>query len=135
MGALLAAPHVADAMAPGDHGTTFGGGPMVAHVARAVLRKLTAPGFLEGVRKRAERLDESLRRLADRSSRVRELRGLGLIRGVQLEGDAAAVVERARELGLLLVAAGPDVVRLLPPLNASDEHLDQGVEVLENALH
>jgi acetylornithine/N-succinyldiaminopimelate aminotransferase len=134
MGALLAAPHIADAMAPGDHGTTFGGGPLVAHVARAVLRTLTAPGFLEGVRKRAERLDGSLRRLATRTSAVRELRGLGLIRGVLVDGDAPGVVTRARECGLLLVAAGPDVVRLLPPLNAPDEQLDMGVKLLEEAL-
>lgn len=134
MGALLAAPHIADVMAPGDHGTTFGGGPLVAHVARAVLRTLTAPGFLEGVRKRAERLDGSLRRLAARTSAVRELRGLGLIRGVVVDGDAPGVVTRARERGLLLVAAGPDVVRLLPPLNAPDEQLDMGVELLEEAL-
>jgi predicted acetylornithine/succinylornithine family transaminase len=134
MGALLAAPHIADVMAPGDHGTTFGGGPLVAHVARAVLRTLTAPGFLEGVRKRAERLDGSLRRLATRTSAVRELRGLGLIRGVLVDGDAPGVVTRARECGLLLVAAGPDVVRLLPPLNAPDEQLDMGVKLLEEAL-
>ena len=134
MGAVLAAPHVADAMAPGDHGTTFGGGPLVAHVARAVLRTLTAPGFLEGVMRRTERLDGLLRQLAERTGVVRELRGLGLIRGVLVDGDVQGVVTRAREGGLLVVAAGPDVVRLLPPLNIPDEQLDKGVELLEEAL-
>ena len=134
MGALLAAPHIADAMAPGEHGTTFGGGPLVAHVARAVLRTLTAPGFLDGVRKRAERLDGLLRELARRATVVRELRGLGLIRGVRIDANASVVVTRARELGLLLVAAGPDVIRLLPPLDAPDELLGKGVELLEEAL-
>ena len=134
MGALLAAPHVADAIAPGEHGTTFGGGPLVAHVARVVLRTLTARGFLEGVRNRAERLDGLLRALAERNPRVRELRGLGLIRGVRVDGDAAAAVTKARALGLLLVAAGPDVIRLLPPLNTPPELFDQGVELLEEAL-
>jgi predicted acetylornithine/succinylornithine family transaminase len=135
MGALLAAPHVADAIAPGEHGTTFGGGPFVAHVARTVLRTLTGPGFLEGVRERAEHLEGLLQGLARRVPRVRELRGLGLIRGVQVEGDASAVVTRARGLGLLLVAAGPDVVRLLPALNVQTELLDRGVELLEEALN
>jgi acetylornithine/N-succinyldiaminopimelate aminotransferase len=135
MGALLAAPHIADAIAPGEHGTTFGGGPFVAHVARAVLRTLTAPAFLAGVRARAERLEGLLQALARRVARVRELRGLGLIRGVQMDGDAAAVVARARELGLLLVSAGPDVIRLLPPLNVSMEELGRGVELLEEALN
>ncbi len=134
MGAILAAPHVADAIQPGEHGTTFGGGPLVAHVARTVLRTIGAPAFLEEVRQRAVRLDAGLRALAARSPVVRELRGLGLIRGVRLEGDVAAVVTRARELGLLVVAAGPDVVRLLPPLNAPDELLDRGVELLGEAL-
>ncbi len=135
MGAILAARHVAEAIAPGEHGTTFGGGPLVAHVARAVLRTITAPGFLEGVRARAERLDQRLRDLAARAPVVTELRGLGLIRGVRLEGDAAAVVGRARELGVLLVTAGPGVVRLLPPLNTPEELLDRGVELLGQALH
>jgi predicted acetylornithine/succinylornithine family transaminase len=135
MGALLAAPHVADAIAVGEHGTTFGGGPFVAHVARRVLGTLTAPGFLAGVRERAERLEALLTALARRVPRVRELRGLGLIRGVQVEGDAGAVVTRARELGLLLVSAGPDVIRLLPALNVPHELLDRGVGLLEEALN
>ena len=134
MGALLAVPHVADAMAPGDHGTTFGGGPLVAHVARAVLRTLTAPGFLEGVRERAELLDDLLRGLATGSPVVRELRGLGLMRGLQVEGDAATVVARARDLGVLVVVAGPDVIRLLPPLTLPAELLRQGVSLLAEAL-
>lgn len=134
MGAVLAAPHVADAMAPGDHGTTFGGGPLVAHVARAVLRTLTAPGFRKGVRERVELLDGLLRALAARSPVVRELRGLGLMRGLQVGGDAAAVVARARELGVLLAVAGPDVIRLLPPLTIPAALLRDGVAVLEDAM-
>ena len=134
MGALLAAPHVADAMAPGEHGTTFGGGPLVAHVARAVLRTLSAPAFLQGVRDRADRLERALQALAQRSPRVQELRGIGLIRGVKVQGDASALVARARELGLLLVSAGPDVIRLLPPLNVPMELLDRAVELLEETL-
>lgn len=134
MGALLAAPHVAAAIAAGEHGTTFGGGPLVAHVARVVLRTITAPGFLAGVLKRADRLDRSLREMASRSAVVKELRGVGLIRGVQVDGDAQAIVMKARDLGLLLVAAGPDVIRLLPPLNTPDELLVTGVERLEKAL-
>ena len=134
MGAIMAAPHVADAIQPGEHGTTFGGGPLVAHVARTVLRTIDAPAFLEVVRQRAAQLDAGLRALAARSPVVRELRGLGLIRGVRLEGDVAAVVTRARELGLLVVAAGPDVVRLLPPLSVPDELIDRGVELLGEAL-
>ncbi len=134
MGAVLVAPHVAGAIRPGDHGSTFGGGPLVAHVARAVLRTVSAPEFLEAVRRRAERLDTCLRRLQARRPAVLELRGLGLMRGLRVEGEAAAVVERARERDLLVLSAGPDVVRLLPPLNTPDELLDQAGRVLEAAL-
>jgi predicted acetylornithine/succinylornithine family transaminase len=134
MGAVLAAPQIADAIQPGEHGTTFGGGPLVAHVARAVLRTVSAPEFLEAVRGRAGRLDALLRGLAGRCPAVRELRGLGLIRGVRIQGQAADVVSKARELGLLVVAAGADVVRLLPPLNTTDALLDRGVALLEESL-
>jgi acetylornithine/succinyldiaminopimelate/putrescine aminotransferase len=72
--------------------------------------------------------------MAKRVKIVKELRGIGLIRGVQVEGEAQKHVTKARELGLLLVAAGADVVRLLPPLNTPDEDLDKGVELLEEAL-
>jgi predicted acetylornithine/succinylornithine family transaminase len=135
MGAILAAPHVADAIQVGEHGTTFGGGPLVAHVARAVFRTINAPAFLHGVRRRAARLEERLEVMAKRTKIVKELRGIGLIRGVKLDGDAAQVVSKARDLGLLVVAAGADVVRLLPPLNTPDEQLDRGVELLEEALN
>ena len=135
MGAVLAAPHVADALAPGDHGTTFGGGPLVARVALAVLETLSEPAFLAGVRARGARLGAALRAMADRRpGAVREVRGLGLMWGVELSGPAADVVARAREAGLLLASAGPEVVRLLPPLDVDEALLQRGVAILEEAL-
>jgi acetylornithine/N-succinyldiaminopimelate aminotransferase len=135
MGAVLAAPHIADAIHAGEHGTTFGGGPLVAHVARTVLRTVAAPAFLQAVRDRADRREKALQGLAGRNARVLELRGLGLMRGVLVQCEAAGVVTRARELGLLLVTAGPDVIRLLPPLNTEPDLLDRGVGLLEEALN
>jgi predicted acetylornithine/succinylornithine family transaminase len=135
MGALVVAEPFASAIAVADHGTTFGGGPLVSSVARAVLRTINQPDFLAGVRERAEVLEGALEGLAARSSRVREVRGMGLIRGVELDGPAAPVVTRAREdAGLLLAAAGKDVVRILPPLNVEPELLVEGVRRLEEAL-
>ena len=134
MGAVLAAPAVADAMKPGDHGTTFGGGPLVASVALAVVRTLSDPGFLEGVAQRGGVLRDALEALRARVPGVREVRGLGLLQGVVLEGEAAPVVARCRELGLLVVSAGPNVVRLLPPLVASEEELETGTALLEASL-
>lgn len=134
MGAVLAAPHVADAMRPGDHGTTFGGGPLVASVALAVVRTVTEPGFLAGVVASGEHLAEGLAALAAEVPGVRAVRGRGLIQGLVLEGQAGPVVARARELGLLVVSAGPDVVRFVPPLTVTRDELDRGLEVVRAAL-
>lgn len=134
MGAVLAAPHVAASLKPGDHGTTFGGGPLVASVARAVLSTIVDEDFLEGVRARADRLDALLDGLVAERPRVLGVRGLGLMRGVHIDGPAAPVVQAARELGLLVCAAGPDVVRLLPPLNIEPDLIDEAIERLGSAL-
>lgn len=135
MGATLMTEDVARAIQPGDHGTTFGGGPFVAAVALAAVRRLADPGFLTGVQARGERLETMLHELADRHpSKIREVRGRGLIRGVELDGPAAPVVERALERNLLLVGAGPDVIRFLPPLTVSDSELEQAVSILDDCL-
>jgi predicted acetylornithine/succinylornithine family transaminase len=135
MGALIVAERLAAVMSVGDHGTTFGGGPFVSTVARAVLRTINTPRFLARVRERAAVLEGALRDLSNRSDRVKAVRGIGLIWGVEVEGPAADVVTRARERsGLLLAAAGKDVVRVLPPLNVDPELLVEGVGMLEEAL-
>ena len=134
MGAVVASEAVASALSVGDHGTTFGGGPLIASVARAVLRTVSEPSFLVGVRARAAVLEEALRALASRSSRVKDVRGMGLMWGIEVEGSASEVVGRAREGGLLLATAGKDVVRLLPPLTMDPALLRQGVGLLEAAL-
>lgn len=134
MGAVLAAPAVADVVKPGDHGTTFGGGPLVASVALAVVRTLSDPGFLAGVAQRGGVLRDALEALRARVPGVREVRGLGLLLGLVLEGEASPVVARCRELGLLVVSAGPNVVRLLPPLVASEAELETGASLLQAAL-
>lgn len=134
IGAVVAAPHIAAAMNPGEHGTTFGGGPFVASVALAVLRTIADPAFLEEVHRKAVHLERGLAALAGRHSRVVETRGRGLMRGVQLDGPVVDVVTRAREEGLFLVGAGPDVIRLLPPLVVTTEEIDRALEILDRVL-
>lgn len=134
MGAVVASERIADTLERGDHATTFGGGPLVASVATAVTRAIAEPAFLERVRERGAYLLSGLESLADRSPRVRSLRGLGLMRGVVLEGPAAPVVTAAREGGLLVVSAGPDVVRIVPPLTITESEIDEGLHILERAL-
>jgi predicted acetylornithine/succinylornithine family transaminase len=134
MGAVLLTERVAQALHPGDHASTFGGGPLVASAALAVCRKIGDPAFLAEVRRKGELLEERLGSLAMRNDSVRSVRGAGLIWGVEIEGSAADVVARALQAGLIVISAGADVVRLVPPLTISDEELETGLRLLEEAL-
>ena len=134
MGAVLVSGAIAASLAPGDHATTFGGGPLVASVALEVVRTLAEPGFLASVRARGEHLGAGLERLAKGSSKVKSVRGRGLMWGVELTGPAAPVVTAAREQRLLVLSAGPNVLRFLPPLIIEDADLDRGLAVLAEVL-
>lgn len=135
MGAVVAAPHISELIRPGDHATTFGGGPLVAEVARAVLCAVSEPEFLGRVRRSGDRLHRELEGLAARHHIVEGVRGRGLMLGMVLRREAASeVVRAAREEGLLLVGAGPNVVRFVPPLNVTGEEIDQAVAVLRRVL-
>jgi acetylornithine/N-succinyldiaminopimelate aminotransferase len=133
MGAVLLTESIASALKPGDHGTTFGGGVLVASAALAACRKIGADAFLADVQRKGALLGDLLGGVALRRPGVRAVRGAGLIWGVEVD-DAAGIVARAQEAGLLLVTAGPDVVRLLPPLVVSDDELRRAVAVLEEAI-
>jgi len=134
MGAVLVTNAIAAALKPGDHATTFGGGPLVATVALEVLRTIAEPGFLAAVRDKGGWLERRLSALAARRASVREVRGRGLMWGVELGEPAAPFVTAARERGLLVVSAGPNVIRLVPPLVVSVEELERGVAMLEAVL-
>ena len=134
MGAILVSDRVAAALAPGDHATTFGGGPFVATVALEVLKTIADPDFLAQTRAKGELLGERLRTLAARSDRVREARGRGLMWGLELNEVAAPVVAAARERHLLVLTAGPNVIRIVPPLTISPGDLGRGATILEEVL-
>jgi predicted acetylornithine/succinylornithine family transaminase len=134
MGAVLLTERVAAALQPGDHGTTFGGGPLVAAAALAACRRIGDPAFLAEVARKAHLLANWLGALALRNPGVREVRGAGMIWGVEVEGAAADVVARALDAGLLLCTAGTNVVRILPPLVASDDELRRGIDLLDEVL-
>lgn len=133
MGAVLVTEAVASALKPGDHGTTFGGGVLVASAALAACRKIGAEPFLAEVRRKGTLLADLLGALALRRPNIRAVRGGGLIWGIEVD-DAAGIVSRALDAGLLLVSAGTDVVRLLPPLVIGDDELRRGIAVLEEAI-
>ncbi len=134
MGAVLVADRIAAALAPGDHATTFGGGPLVATVALEVLRTIADPDFLAEVRAKGALLGKRLEQLAANAPRVRAVRGRGLMWGIELGEPAAPVITAARERRLLVLTAGPNVIRIVPPLTISESDLERGVTILAEAL-
>jgi predicted acetylornithine/succinylornithine family transaminase len=134
VGAVVVAPHIAETIHPGDHGTTFGGGPLVMSVARAVLCTVSDPTFLAGVQERTALLTEALDELCARQPRARSVRGRGLMQGVLIDEPAGPLVAAAREEGLLICSAGPGVLRLLPPLNIPIADLLEGGARLDRAF-
>ena len=134
MGAVLVKDAIATSLGPGDHATTFGGGPLVASVALDVVRVIADPDFLAAVRHQGDWVGERLGGLAARSPRVREVRGRGLMWGIELTEPAARFVTAARERGLLVATAGPSVLRLIPPLVITRDELARGLALLEEVL-
>ena len=134
MGAVLVSAEIAAVMKPGDHGTTFGGGPFVASVALHVVKRLADPALLEQVRDNGAWLGEELRAIMARTGRVRAVRGLGLMWGMDVVELAAGVVSRAMDAGLLILSAGEYTLRLLPPLVITRDELKEGLECLEEVL-
>lgn len=133
MGAILLGPAVAPHITPSCHGTTFGGGPVVAAVALAVFETLARPAFLAGVRARSERLRAALTEAL--GTHLLELRGRGLMLGIRTVYEPADVTRSCFEQELLVVPAGDGVVRMLPPLNAPDEDLDEAARRFASAIH
>lgn len=134
IGAVLMSGEIAAAIQPGDHGSTFGGGPFVASVAQYVVERLADPGLLAAVRAHGAWLGQTLGRLADRTSAVRGVRGTGLIWGIDVQEPASTVVARARARGLLVLSAGEHTLRLLPPLTIAREELARGISLLADAI-
>jgi acetylornithine/N-succinyldiaminopimelate aminotransferase len=134
MGAVLVTERIAAALAPGDHATTFGGGPFVATIALEVLKTIAEPAFLRAVVLKGDRLGAGLRALAGKTGRVRSARGRGLMWGLELSEAAAPIVAAARERQLLVASAGPNVLRLVPPLIVSESEIDRAVGILGEIL-
>ncbi|WP_434479547.1 aspartate aminotransferase family protein [Gemmatimonas sp.] len=134
IGAILVNDKVARTMQPGDHGTTFGGGPLLAHVAHHVVQRLSDPALLQHVREVGAWFGEQLQGIADRTGAVRAIRGKGLMWGMDVHEPAAAIIGRAFDRGLLMVSAGEHTLRFLPPLVISQAELASGLEILEASI-
>ena len=134
MGAVMLVERVAREIRPGDHATTFGGGPLVASAALAVCQRIGAPEFLAEVRRKGDMITRHLEALVRDRGDVVEARGAGMLHGLVTHTPAAEIVARALEARLLLCGAGVNVVRIVPPLTISDEDLQRGLGILSEVL-
>jgi predicted acetylornithine/succinylornithine family transaminase len=135
LGAVLLREERAGALGVGEHGSTFGGNPVAAAAALAVLDHLTADGFLEKVRRRGEQLRKGLRSLSrSYPQAIAEVRGLGLMLGVEFRSPAGDVVKGLRAAGILATKAGDNVLRLLPPLTIKGKEIEEFLSALEAVL-
>ena len=137
VGAVIASDAVGNAMTPGTHGSTFAGNPLAMAVAEVILDEVTAPGFLEDVRRRADVMRDMLADVAARHPDViTEVRGRGFLCGVRLADDlpAGEVVAALREANILTVPAGENTIRFLPPLIISEDEISLAVEGFDMAL-
>jgi len=134
IGACLCSERVAQAISAGDHGTTYGGNLLACRAAVFFLQQIMEGGLLDHVKALAPHFERRLRTLALRHSLVTDVRGAGLMRGLELRVDATPVVDTARQHGLLVNRTDEKVVRMLPPLTITAAELDRGLDILDTVL-
>ena len=132
IGAMLASIEVAGGFAPGDHASTFGGNPLATAAACKVIDLISDPDFLKQVEESGRYLQECLSQITD--ERIVGIRGRGLMVGMEFNIDVKELIGLCMEQGLLLLNAGPRVLRFVPPLNISKNEINQGVAILKEAL-
>ncbi len=135
VGAFIAKTDIAKAMCPGDHGTTYGGNPLATAAVCKVFEIFKEEHILECVNKTSPYLVEKLNSLKDRyGSIVKDVRGMGLMQGMELNIKAADVVAKALERHLILISAGSNIIRFVPPLIIKKEHIDTMYSILDDIL-
>lgn len=132
IGAFLCNEKMSEVLKPGDHGSTYGGNPLVCAAASEVLTQVTKDGFIKEVKEKGDYIKETI--LGWHCENIVEVRGRGLMIGIQMMGIISAVQHQAIEKGLLLLSAGGNTLRLLPPLTISYDEIDQGLKILKDIL-
>lgn len=135
VGAFLMTERVAEkSLKPGDHGTTYGGNPFVGCAVSTVLDLFEKEKILEHVNKISGYLEEKLDELVEKHESLLERRGMGLMQGVVTDKKPGEIAEKALEKGLMIISAGSDVLRFVPPLIIGKEHVDEMIQILEEVL-
>lgn len=135
VGAFLMTEEVAEkSLKPGDHGTTYGGNPFVGCAVSTVLDLFEKEKILEHVNEISSYLEEKLDELVEKHESLLERRGMGLMQGVVTDKKPGEIAEKALEKGLMIISAGSDVLRFVPPLIIGKEHVDEMIQILEEVL-
>lgn len=133
IGAVVTGPTLQDVFSPGSHGTTFGGQPLACAVARTVIRLMKEQKLCLHAREMGARLAEGLAPLVEKTPYIESLRGQGLLQGLVIDRPAKELEQLLLERGLLTVCTAGNVIRMLPPLNVTEEQIDTAVEILTDA--
>ena len=130
VGAMLAKSSLGGAFSYGSHGSTFGGNKLAMAAAKATLEVMLAPGFLDTALENGNKLQAKLQTALSDKETVTTVRGLGYMIGIETTGNLGEMVQAARDKGLIVLTAGTNVIRLLPPITLSDEEIEKGVTIL-----
>lgn len=132
IGAMLGTAELCNAFGPGSHGTTFGGNPLAISVAQTVVNHVFDVTFLEDVQRKSAYISGELEELLPAPF---EVRGKGLLLGIDCKEDVTPFIRQTEKAGLLVVQAGPSIIRLLPPLTVTQKEIDQAIGLLASVLH
>jgi len=134
IGAMLAGPKVAETFQPGDHASTFGGNPLASAAAAATIEVMTGKGFLESVRDLSAYLFEELEKITKKHDFIKEIRGIGMLVGIEFDSPVNEVVAKCMKRGLIVGTAGEKVLRLLPALTTTRKDVDEALGIIESVL-
>ncbi len=135
VGAFLMTERVAEkSLVPGDHGSTYGGNPLATAAVLEVLNQYEKLGIVEHVKNLTPYLEEKLEKLASEVPCIKETRGAGFMRAIELDRPVGDTVDKAREAGLIVITAGANILRLVPPLIMEKEHIDEMCDILKKVL-
>jgi acetylornithine/N-succinyldiaminopimelate aminotransferase len=134
VGAFAATKEVTAAFEPGDHGTTYGGNPMVTAAVSKVFDLFEYKKVTEHVNIMGQYLYQRLSELKDKHDIIKEHRGIGLMQGLEFEIPVKDIISAALDMGLILISAGTNVIRFLPPLILDHKHVDEMISILEQCI-
>jgi len=134
IGAIIAKEEAAKGFDPGSHGSTFGGNPLATAAGLATIKHILESSLLNNADENSRYLDKKLQELKEKYSFISEIRGLGLLKGIVVETNALEIVQKAIAHKLLILTAGPNVVRILPPLTVTKEEINEFIKALEKTF-